>query len=125
MAVTGAPPQDERVSEGRGVDHAGVAELLGSLACETRVRIVYLLASAKLDVGQIAAAIDESVPNTSQHLVRLRQAGLVASRREGTRVLNHVTTPRVLDLLATGAELASERGHGARKARRAVREEQP
>jgi DNA-binding transcriptional ArsR family regulator len=89
------------------LDALSVAELLSALACEQRIEIVRILAAEELDVGQIADRIGESMANTSQHLMRLRQVGLVVSQREGVRILNRLGTERVIDLVLVAARLAS------------------
>ena len=63
--------------------HASVAQALGS---GRRAEIVDLLAQAERSVEEIATEISQSVANTSQHLQVLARAGLVRSRRDGTRV---------------------------------------
>src|SRR2546422_10224124 len=61
---------------------ASVAQALGS---GRRAEIVDLLAQGERSVEEIANEILQSVANTSQHLHVLARAGLVRSRREGTR----------------------------------------
>src|SRR5256886_9463845 len=62
---------------------ASVAQALGS---GRRAEIVDLLAQGERSVEEIANEISQSVANTSQHLHVLARAGLVRSRREGTRI---------------------------------------
>jgi len=62
-------------------------EALRALAEPRRRRILELVAERELSAGQIAAKFDVSRPAISQHLTVLRQAGLVADRRDGTRRL--------------------------------------
>src|SRR5215217_7541942 len=50
-----------------------------------------------------------SVANTSQHLQVLRQAGLVATRREGTSVHYRLAAPEVFELWRALRTLASSR----------------
>ena len=61
---------------------ASVASALGS---GRRAEIVDVLAQGERSVDDLAAEISQSVANTSQHLQVLSRAGLVRSRREGTR----------------------------------------
>ena len=62
---------------------ASVAQALGS---GRRAEIVDVLAQGERSVEEIAGEISQSVANTSQHLQVLARAGLVRSRREGTRI---------------------------------------
>lgn len=53
------------------------------LADPTRLRIMWLLREAERDVGDLAAVTGAARPAVSQHLAKLRLAGLVRMRREG------------------------------------------
>lgn len=57
--------------------------LLKALADDNRLRIVALLAPGELCVCHIAAALELSQPNVSQHLGVLKGAGVVTSERRG------------------------------------------
>jgi rhodanese-related sulfurtransferase len=82
---------------------ASVAQALGS---GRRAEIVDLLAQGERSVEEIAGEIDQSVANTSQHLQVLARAGLVRSRREGTRVFYRLASERVSDLWAAVRDVA-------------------
>jgi len=74
---------------------ASVAKALGN---GHRAEIVDVLAQGERSVDELAAEIGQSVANTSQHLQVLAQAGLVQSRRAGTRVIYRPASEGVLDL---------------------------
>ena len=82
---------------------ASVAQALGS---GRRAEIVDLLAQGERSVEEIAKEISQSVANTSQHLRVLARAGLVRSRREGTRVFYRLASERVGDLWAAVRDVA-------------------
>jgi rhodanese-related sulfurtransferase len=82
---------------------ASVAQALGS---GRRAEIVDLLAQGERSVDEIATEIDQSVANTSQHLRVLARAGLVRSRRQGTRVFYRLASERVSDLWAAVRDVA-------------------
>jgi len=82
---------------------ASVAQALGS---GRRAEIIDLLAQGERSVEEIAHEIDQSVANTSQHLQVLARAGLVRSRREGTRVFYRLASEGVGDLWAAVREVA-------------------
>jgi rhodanese-related sulfurtransferase/DNA-binding HxlR family transcriptional regulator len=82
---------------------ASVAQALGS---GRRAEIVDLLGQGERSVDEIAHQIDQSVANTSQHLQVLARAGLVRSRREGTRVFYRLASEGVGDLWAAVREVA-------------------
>src|SRR5207248_5513192 len=82
---------------------ASVAQALGS---GRRAEIVDLLAQGERSVEEIANEISQSVANTSQHLHVLARAGLVRSRREGTRIFYRLSSERVGDLWAAVRDIA-------------------
>jgi rhodanese-related sulfurtransferase len=80
-----------------------VAQALGS---GRRAEIVDLLAQGERSVEEIATEISQSAANTSQHLHVLARAGLVRSRRDGTRVFYRLASERVADLWAAVRDVA-------------------
>ena len=82
---------------------ASVAQALGS---GRRAEIVDLLAQGERSVDEIAGEISQSVANTSQHLQVLAKAGLVRSRRDGTRVFYRLASERVDGLWAAIRDVA-------------------
>jgi rhodanese-related sulfurtransferase len=61
-----------------------LASAAKAMASGRRAEIVELLAQGERTVDEIAAAIDQTVANTSHHLRTLARAGLVRTRRQGT-----------------------------------------
>jgi rhodanese-related sulfurtransferase len=82
---------------------ASVSQALGS---GRRAEIVDVLAQGERSVEEIATEIEQSVANTSHHLQLLSRAGLVRTRREGTRVYYRLASDRVGDLWAAVREVA-------------------
>jgi len=82
---------------------ASVAQALGS---GRRAEIVDVLAQGERSVEDLAGEISQSVANTSQHLQVLARAGLVRSRREGTRIIYRLASDRVGELWAAVREVA-------------------
>jgi rhodanese-related sulfurtransferase len=82
---------------------SSVARALGN---GRRAEIVDVLAQGERPVDELAAEIAQSVANTSQHLQVLARAGLVRSRREGTRVYYRLASDRVGDLWAAVRDVA-------------------
>jgi DNA-binding transcriptional ArsR family regulator len=62
------------------------ARVAASLASGRRLEILDVLAQAPRSVEEIASAIDQSVANTSHHLRRLADDGLIRFRRDGRHV---------------------------------------
>lgn len=63
-----------------------IAAMGKGFASPVRLELLDLLAQAPRSVEDLAQASGQSTANTSQHLQALHAAGLVARRREGTRV---------------------------------------
>jgi rhodanese-related sulfurtransferase/DNA-binding transcriptional ArsR family regulator len=82
---------------------ASVAQALGS---GRRAEIVDVLAQGERSVEELASEIDQSVANTSHHLQLLARAGLVRSRRAGTRIYYRLASDRVGELWAAVREVA-------------------
>jgi ArsR family transcriptional regulator, virulence genes transcriptional regulator len=82
---------------------AEAARLLKLLANENRLLILCrLVAERELSVGDIADAVGLSQSALSQHLARMREECLVATRREAQTVLYRIAdrdTGRILALL--------------------------
>lgn len=69
------------------------------LSDATRLRLMWLLSDGEYDVNSLAAAIDVARPSVSQHLAKLRLAGLVETRRDGRRVLYRARDAHVRRLI--------------------------
>ena len=84
------------------------AEVAKALASGRRAEIIDVLAQGERSVDEIAGEIDQSVANTSHHLQVLTRAGLLSSRREGTRVFYALASTRVGELWAAVRDVAAE-----------------
>src|ERR687883_1163332 len=82
------------------------AEVAKALGSGRRAEIVDVLAQGERSVEELAGQIGQSVANTSQHLRVLARAGLVRSRREGTRVIYRLASERVGDLWGAVRDVA-------------------
>ena len=76
------------------------AEVAKALGHGHRLEILELLAQGERSVEALAERAGLSIANASQHLRLMRQAGVLASRRDGKRVLYRLSDPAVLDLAA-------------------------
>ena len=79
-----------------------------ALSSGRRAEIVDLLAQGERSVEDVAAELDQSVANTSHHLRNLAQAGLVRTRREGTRVIYALPSDQVMALWTVMRQVAAE-----------------
>jgi DNA-binding transcriptional ArsR family regulator len=63
------------------------ADMLGLLADRTRLALLQRLGEGEADVTTLTQACGVARPSVSQHLARLRLAGLVTTRKDGRRVI--------------------------------------
>ena len=75
------------------------AAIFGMLATPTRLHLMWLLAHGDHDVGGLAERVGASVAAVSQHLAKLRLAGLVTARRSGRHQIYTADDPHVLLLV--------------------------
>jgi len=91
---------------------AAVAKALGH---GRRLEILELLAQGERSVEALAERVGLSVANASQHLRLMRGAGLLASRRDGKRILYRLSDPSVLDVAAALRRVAERNSAEARE----------
>ena len=76
-------------------------QLLKLLANENRLLILCRLALAReMSVNDLADAVDLSQSALSQHLAKMREDGLLATRREAQTVFYRIADPNAARLLA-------------------------
>ncbi len=98
LTAPGAAAMQERAAE--------AAALLRLLGNERRLLVLcQLLVEGEAPVGSLAAHVGLSQPALSQHLAKLRDDGLVATRRSGTTIHYRIADPRVAALIATLKDL--------------------
>jgi len=86
----------------------GFAEVAKALASGRRAEIVDLLAQGERSVDEISDEIGQSVANTSHHLRAMARAGLLSTRRDGTRIYYALAGGRVEALWAALRDVAAE-----------------
>jgi rhodanese-related sulfurtransferase/DNA-binding transcriptional ArsR family regulator len=80
---------------------AQLARIGSALSSEVRLEILELVAQGERSVDHLAELIGASTANTSQHLQKLRQAGLVVARKQGLRVFYRLAGDEVVGLLSS------------------------
>jgi ArsR family transcriptional regulator len=87
-----------------------VARRFALLGDPTRLRIVRTLHdTGECSVREIADTSGTSVANASQHLARLREAGLVERRRVGKTVRYQIADPTIEALCVTVCDSVRQR----------------
>ena len=78
-------------------DRLRYAAVSRAMADAKRLCVLEVLATGERSVGQLSRDVSCQIPNMSQHLAVLRQAGLVSTRREGNTVFYRLSDARVLE----------------------------
>lgn len=87
---------------------AAFAQVADGLAHGHRLALLELLAQGERDVDGLATTTGLAVASVSQHLQRLKRAGLVVARRDGRRQIYRLSSPRVSQLVGTLERMAEE-----------------
>ncbi|MFI0723751.1 ArsR/SmtB family transcription factor [Streptomyces sp. NPDC021224] len=96
------------------------AAAFGLLASPMRLHIVWILAQGDCDVTGLAERVGASLPAVSQHLAKLKLAGLVRSRREGRRQVYLVDGPDVVTVVRVMVGQLAQRETPSRKTARGL-----
>jgi len=93
-----------------GEELSDLTGLFRVLANDTRLRILHAISRAQeCSVGEIAEQIDASTQTVSNHLQRMTDQRIVASRREGNRIYYRLVDPCAGGVMELGLCLL---GHG-------------
>ena len=84
------------------------ARVAASLASGRRLEIIDVLAQSPRTVEDIAAAIDQSIANTSHHLRRLADDGVVEAHKDGRHVIYHLSSDDVYRLWRALQDVAAQ-----------------
>ncbi|KUN85746.1 ArsR/SmtB family transcription factor [Streptomyces griseoruber] len=85
------------------------AELLALLGDRTRLTLLHALTSGEADVTTLTEVCGAARPAVSQHLARLRLAGLVHTRKEGRRVIYSLSDGHLRRLVGEALNVADHR----------------
>ncbi|MGW6982364.1 ArsR/SmtB family transcription factor [Streptomyces sp. NPDC054932] len=97
-------PDDARLAEAAGV--------FALLSDATRLHLLWLLALEESDVGSLAERCTASRTAVSQHLAKLRLAGLVEGRKEGRFVFYRLSDGHLRRLVLEALSHADHRVTG-------------
>jgi len=76
-----------------------IAEILRAIAHPIRLSVIELLAGGEMSVSDIVEALGQRQAAVSHQLNLLKDKGILASRRNGTRVYYRLTNPNVVKVL--------------------------
>lgn len=77
------------------------AETLKALAHETRLLAVCFIGDGEKTVQELEEFLETSQSNVSQHLSRLKAAGILKARKDGKQVYYGTASPDVIRLVLT------------------------
>ena len=93
------PSRPSRPSSSCDRRQRSAATTFALLSSPVRLHLVWLVAHGSYDVGTLAERVGMSVAAVSQHLAKLRLAGVISGQRDGRRQLYTVNDPHVLTLI--------------------------
>jgi ArsR family transcriptional regulator len=88
---------------------AEAARLLAALANESRLAILCKLLDGEHSVGTLAEAVGLTQSALSQHLAKLRGAGIVATRRDAQTIYYRLASQAAASVMATLADIYCRR----------------
>ncbi|GAA2298667.1 metalloregulator ArsR/SmtB family transcription factor [Streptomyces kunmingensis] len=113
------PPRDSlpaapgaHLREPDGARLAEATRVFALLSDATRLHLLWLLALEESDVGSLAERVTASRTAVSQHLAKLRLAGLVEARREGRHMHYRLTDGHLRRLIMEALSHADHRVTG-------------
>ncbi|GGJ75035.1 transcriptional regulator [Pilimelia anulata] len=105
------PPDDPTALPDPAQVNAAVTALR-MLADPTRLRLLWLLTAGEHDVNTLATRLNVARPAISQHLAKLKLAGLVTVRRSGRHSIHRAAGAHVRRLVAEALSAADHHVRG-------------
>ena len=103
-----------------GTVRAALAEVANALGHEHRIELIEQLAQGPRSVEVLANRVGLNVANTSQHLQRLRRAGLVSTQRDGKRVVYRLADDVEADIVSLVSALRHVAEHAVASMERII-----
>src|SRR3972149_2228847 len=75
------------------------AEVLKAMAQPTRLKILELLRDGERCICEIVPAINGEQSNISRHISVMQKSHLIATRKDGVKVMVKVRDPRIVEIL--------------------------
>ena len=82
-----------------------ISELLQIISAPARLEILLLVGAGEACVCHLETRLGYRQAYISQHLMAMRQAGLIDSRREGKYVFYHLLKPEIMPLIQHAADI--------------------
>lgn len=81
-----------------------VAERFRALGDASRLKLIIAIEAGEKNVSELIAATGLAQANTSKHLCKLTQAGILVRRKDGANVFYSLADSTVCDLISEGSE---------------------
>jgi DNA-binding transcriptional ArsR family regulator len=99
LPAASAPGSSSHAVEPTRPQLRSAAATFALLSSPARLHLAWLMAHETFDVGTLAGRVGLSIATTSQHLGKLRLAGVISARREGRHTYYAVDDPHVLAMI--------------------------
>lgn len=86
------------IGKTENIEQAAMA--MQAMAHPLRIKILCLLSSGEIAVGEIVEAVGTTQGNVSQHLGILKASGMITSRNEGKKTFYRIDDKRVIKIVA-------------------------
>src|SRR5512140_2360345 len=83
-----------------------ISELLQVISTEPRLQILMAIGTSEACVCHLEAVLGYRQAYISQHLMALREAGVLDTRRDGKYIYYHLEKPALLEVVKSTARLA-------------------
>ena len=90
-------------------DSSSSANIFKALMHPTRLSILEILRDGEQCVCHMEAVLGQRQAYISQHLMVLREAGLVEDRRDGSRIYYRVIKPKVFELVDEASKMSGNK----------------
>jgi len=90
------------------LDTIKVSELLQVVSPQTRLEIILAIGAGEACVCHLEAVLKLRQAYISQHLMVLREAGVITARREGRYIFYSLEKPEVLELVQYAMRIAAQ-----------------
>ena len=82
------------------------SKILSAVSNPFRIRVLLTIGSGEACVCHLESVLNKRQAFISQHLMALRKAGILATRREGKYIFYRLADPETIDLIQTAGRLA-------------------
>jgi DNA-binding transcriptional ArsR family regulator len=86
--------------------HEQISEIFEAIRSPVRIQILYAIGREEVCVCHLEALLGLRQARISQHLMDLREKGILAFRREGKFSYYRLNKPEILDLMHAAARMA-------------------